>query len=487
LGWSIKHLKSHSKWPVAEIFALINVASFERELTQLVNSTARFKLIDASNSKLPEQLQWLAEFEQLDIAFDSLESAVKLATLQRESWATQHKVTQAMAELANSLSSATTIFITWLGGCLATHCWPAWAVMLQRELQANKDAKGVGCATNSTGFCAEYDVNSFISRIKQLRGTSSEHKVPERFQIRCDEMGLTASEQRAIISSTINGDRLRAYFAALVPHQKSSLQKVRLAESDAWSTVQFSFEQAIDIILACVSQLDSRFASEIYQAFSQGRIKNCPALHSQAFCMDSAKGSFISVSFNGGLSDLALLAHECGHLVHQQAVRAQFVLAQGVDLVLSESIAIFFESWVVKQWGVLSSNQSKAIAWQYHQDIEWQHRHQMLAAFELTLYRLTPLTAQAIDRLWVSMNQRFYGDSVSIDSDVKRGWLELHHIVNAPFYFLIYPRASRQSKEYLKEPEIVVDELLKMLGTSDGRNDTSDNCCSQGRALVKLT
>jgi len=451
---SIKAGLNKQIWPLKEIFDVHNKASFERKINEIIANAVEFKTIDLTTATESDQLQWLAEFARLDIAFDTLEAALKLATIQHEAWIDKTKLGSVMAELAQILTSATQNFITWMAQCSASAGWPAWAVQLKLEF-------GIDDNSQIGSFCAKnYDSVSFVDRLNQLIDASSDNKPPDGFKKRCIKMGLCSKNRIALLKQFSNSTYYHHYFSSLILNDKTDLKDIRKEECKAWSSFTFSFDQAIEIIIKSLRQLSGDLPIEIGRAVIQGRIKVSHLSEDESFCMDTPCGSFISLSFNGGLNDLALLAHECGHLIHQQAIRQKYALAQNIDEELSETIAIFFENWVVQHWGKMTGNDVIATAWQRHRDIEWQGRHTMLASFELALYQRVKVSIKDMDSIWREANRCFYGDVVGLSNHFSHQWLALTHILNAPFYFLVYPSASHKAKELMNEP-ISVLKLLK--------------------------
>ena len=450
---STKAVLNNHAWPLQEIFNVYNKASFERKVNEILASAAEFKTIDLTTATESDQLQWLAEFARLDIAFDTLESALKLANVQHEIWIDETKSGSVMAELEKVLASSTECFITWMEQCSASAGWPTWAVQLKLEFVSDDNSL-------AGSFCGKkYSPRHFIDQLKQIIKPSGDGCIPINLQKRCTKMGWNSGDQIARLLLSDKAANYHPYFSRYIINNKSDITDVRLAESKPWGDFKFNFDEAIGIIIACFKQLDSDLSTMIDQAIVQGRIKVSHSSLSNSFCMDTPVGSFISLQFNGGLSDLALLAHECGHLIHQQVIRNKFQLAQNVNEELSETIAIFFESWVVKYWGELTGNEIVATAWEHHRDIEWQGRHSMLANFELSLYQQEKFSVKELDRLWREVNHRFYGSSVTLNQNFSQQWLTLTHILHSPFYYLIYPSASLKAKRFMKEPMDVLSML----------------------------
>lgn len=254
----------------------------------------------------------------------------------------------------------------------------------------------------------------------------------------------------------------REYFSSL-SKEPISLFELRQLERQTWANIELTFDEAIDCISKAFSKLCLSFSHKVNNAVAEGRIRLIENVNSSMFCFDSPCGSYIQTYFDGTLESFTLLAHEFGHLVHQESVREKYILKQSICPKLSEAVAIAFENIVVEH--LMNDRDCADIfqKWRSKQKIEWFQRHWMLSYFERGLYRLDHIKNESVCSLWMDVNREFYPDNITFDESHSIAWKDIPHLFQTPFYLTVYPVAYLYAEELLLNPKTLIDKSSALL------------------------
>ncbi|MFT2111119.1 hypothetical protein [Marinomonas sp. 2405UD68-3] len=452
-------------------------ATIEGVMDQALNIQEKAQKLNDSELSFTQQME---AYKELDLLFDALESLFYLMKITC-SCDGVHGLQCVLDKTASVLIEDAKPFLTRLLSASLSDV-PTWAQQLKNDSDDFNET-GSDCisaaafvpAPVSSHICAEKDSSALttenrilVDRIKYriLSDPLEKNGFPRLFNQR-------ANPKKAFISliQEMNTDNVfeesRAYFDSMIPpslraeskmvsSEKSlSLSMLRAIQRQAWSHLTFSIEDAIDYIDSQFSLYDERFRGKVKRAFSEGRIRFISNQDEPSFCFDTPKGSFIQVYFVGDLESLALLTHECGHLLHQETVRNQFVLKQDIQPYLSEAIALYFENRLIK---TLLNAEYVYLSWRNAQKNEWFDRHVLLVKFELALYQLDRIDCASIAKSWMQCNREFYPPYVMFDNEFAFKGEKIAHLCHAPFYTLVYPAAYELSQ--------TIDETLlkKLIG-----------------------
>ncbi len=396
--------------------------------------------------------QQIDAFKELDLLLDSLESLLFLmekGLSNRDRKALKDSINKTVVVLTES----TQHFLKRIEET-PSEGLPLWGQQLKRVLNDQDESNLV--MQGSFGLLDQED--SLVSRIRS-RITSDvidKNGFPHRFNQRAHPKEGFASVILALTEERFF-EESRSYFNSLISnslkgqhsHQYSnqnsnqnrriSLRDLRMIQRKPWASLSFTIQEAVEYIDNQFSTYDSRFNGRVKQAFLEGRI--ClisPSSNEPSFCFDTPKGSFIQVKFVGDLESLALLAHECGHLIHQEMVRSQFVLRQDIQAYLTEAIAMYFENCVIQS---ILNKAGVYLCWKEAQNNEWLLRHLLLVKFELALYQLDYVDSDSIANVWNELNREFYPSCISFPSAFANEGEKIAHLHHAPFYTLVYPAA----------------------------------------------
>ena len=418
-------------WSLAPLGFQDSLANFQQQQAQLK------LLIDEFHRNQDKSLAWrLKCYEALDLQFDALECGLALKLIESNNDPAFLQQQESMRRLIEILAIKTDGLIDEALTILDDAALPDW-------LSALRNKNEVFIAEHYvTGLvdCLTIDgLNQLIMNAKRLTDGSLA-LLKQRFSDIKDKKDVDRQLSKSVCFKVT-----QEYFNQLISNNSKldgsiSLKQLREIERAPWEQFRFSISEGVGIVSEAFATIDEQYGEKVQRAYSEGRIRLLTG-GGAPMCMDTPSGSYIQLDYLGDVESLILLAHECGHLVHQETVRDVYTLKQDISPLLSEAIALFFERYVADYWFEKRGLFDVLTAWQKRQEIEWYHRHRLLALFELCLYDFNRLNKSNVDELWLSLNQDFFPAQIEFDIDFLESWQELTHIINSPFYYLIYPQA----------------------------------------------
>ena len=154
---------------------------------------------------------------------------------------------------------------------------------------------------------------------------------------------------------------------------------------------------------------------------------------------------FILVNHSDKLRDVATLAHELGHGIHQFLAQKQGYLQADTPLTLAETASVFGEMLTFHR---LLETQKRpeirlALLCSKIEDIfATVFRQAALTRFEQRLHEARrkegELDADTISRHWMETNAAMFGGSVELTPGYRRWWSYITHFIHSPFYCYAY-------------------------------------------------
>jgi oligoendopeptidase F len=165
-----------------------------------------------------------------------------------------------------------------------------------------------------------------------------------------------------------------------------------------------------------------------------------------AFCasMSPHTNPWVLLSYTETLRDVATLAHELGHGIHDRFAARQRPLDYLPPLTLAETASVFGEILLTRvlldreprrevRRGLLCAKIEDIIATVFRQNV--------LTRFEMAAHAKRthgPLTSAELGDLWWNENAKLYGDAVEMIPAYRWGWSYIPHFVHSRFYCYAY-------------------------------------------------
>ena len=154
---------------------------------------------------------------------------------------------------------------------------------------------------------------------------------------------------------------------------------------------------------------------------------------------------YILMNYADKLRDVATLAHELGHGVHQYLARSVGYLQCHTPLTTAETASVFGEMLTFERLLQRFPDPRTRLALlcgKIEDSFSTAFRQVVLTRFEQTLHRARrdegELTIERINTLWLDANRPMHGDAVNLTDGYAWWWLYIGHFIRSPFYCYAY-------------------------------------------------
>lgn len=163
-----------------------------------------------------------------------------------------------------------------------------------------------------------------------------------------------------------------------------------------------------------------------------------------ASCVPSVH-PYILMNFHGKVRDVATLAHELGHGVHQYLSREQGMLMSDTPLTIAETASVFGEMLTFQH--MLSQAQSEQakkamLASKVEDMLNTVVRQIAFCSFEEKCHALRAekeLSTQDFNALWLEVQKESLGTTFDYHEDMYQYyWAYISHFIHTPFYVYAY-------------------------------------------------
>jgi oligoendopeptidase F len=212
---------------------------------------------------------------------------------------------------------------------------------------------------------------------------------------------------------------------------------------------KFSWNEAKEIVLRGYGGFDENLA-EVAEMFFDKRWIDAPVRpgkRSGAFSagVTSSVHPYILMNFTGTGRDVATLAHELGHGIHQYLSRERGTLQMHTPLTTAEMASTFGEMLVFADL-ISRENDPKArlamLAGKIEDTFATIFRQTSMNRFEDAIHteRRTKgeLTTERFSEHWLTTQRAMFGESVTLREDYGLWWSYIPHFLNTPGYVYAY-------------------------------------------------
>ena len=154
---------------------------------------------------------------------------------------------------------------------------------------------------------------------------------------------------------------------------------------------------------------------------------------------------YILVNYQGKIRDVATLAHELGHGVHQYlAGKKQGHFNASTPLTLAETASVFGEMLTFKSilMNEKDPKEKKALLANKVEDmLNTVVRQIAFFEFEKQIHekrKTSELSVEEICKIWIKIQKESLGPSISFDDEYKYYWAYIPHFIHSPFYVYAY-------------------------------------------------
>jgi Oligoendopeptidase F len=181
----------------------------------------------------------------------------------------------------------------------------------------------------------------------------------------------------------------------------------------------------------------------------------------------------ILVNYTGNMRDVATVAHELGHGIHQCMAAEQGLYKSDTPLVLAETASIFAEFLVFNAQVDLLPPQARLahICQKLESIFATVFRQVAMNRFEAAMHtgrrQQGELSAEQLSALWLENQRPMFGDTVTLRDDYGLWWAYIPHFLSTPGYVYAYAFGEllvlALYARYKAETERFVSRYLELL------------------------
>ena len=212
--------------------------------------------------------------------------------------------------------------------------------------------------------------------------------------------------------------------------------------------VSVPFTEARRLVLDAFGGFSPTFAAQATEFFERRWIdaEPRPAKRLGAFCaaLSPRANPWVLLSYTDTPRDVATLAHELGHGIHDRLAAGQRPINYQPPLTLAETASTFAEMALTRAMLARESRPAvrrELLCAKIEDTIATVFRQNVLTRFEMAAHARRgegPLTADALCDLWWAENARLYGDAVEMPTAYRWGWSYIPHFIHSRFYCYSY-------------------------------------------------
>ncbi len=190
----------------------------------------------------------------------------------------------------------------------------------------------------------------------------------------------------------------------------------------------YSWKDARQIVTDAYSNFDKRAGNIVNKFFDNSWIHApvIPGKSPGAFAASTVPSAhpFILVNYQGKARDIATLAHELGHGIHQYlAGQKQTYFNSSTPLTLAETASVFGEMLTFKSLLSITTKENE---------------RKGLLANKVEDMLNTVLSVDEICEIWIDVQKKSLGPSIKFNDDYKYFWSYIPHFIHSPFYVYAY-------------------------------------------------
>lgn len=261
---------------------------------------------------------------------------------------------------------------------------------------------------------------------------------------------MTLVHRYYALKSEILGYELRDYdrYAPLFYKDragKKSKKDKKHALEDSKSSFYISYADGLKMVLACFKDFCGEFLDIAAKAIKNGWIDSHPrdGKRGGAFSHGAIPSShpYVLLNHTGNRRDVFTIAHEFGHMIHQELSKIQGYLNHDTPLTTAETASVFAEMLLFDHLKTkLSQDELKEIYAAKLEDIfSTLFRQVVMTNFERRIHdSKEELKSEEFSQIWLEENAKMFGESLKLTQNYGLWWSYIPHFVHSPFYCYAY-------------------------------------------------
>lgn len=209
-----------------------------------------------------------------------------------------------------------------------------------------------------------------------------------------------------------------------------------------------NFDEAKQLVLSAYREFSPTMAEIAQKFFDQKWIdaEVRTGKESGAFSHPTVPSAhpYILMNYQNKVRDVATLAHELGHGVHQYLARDKGFLMSGTPLTLAETASVFGEQLVFQKFlaGITDKKQKiRIIAGKVEDMINTVIRQIAFLEFEKKVHderKKGEISLKKLGEFWMEVQKESLGPIFKFDEGYQSFWSYIPHFIHSPFYVYSY-------------------------------------------------
>ncbi|WP_300447496.1 M3 family oligoendopeptidase [uncultured Helicobacter sp.] len=205
------------------------------------------------------------------------------------------------------------------------------------------------------------------------------------------------------------------------------------------------YDEALKLVLKSFGHFSKTFKDIALKALNKGWVDSHPAPHKRggAFSHGSVPSAhpYVLLNYTNSRRDVFTIAHEFGHMVHQELSKTQGYLNMDTPLTTAETASVFAEMLL---FDTLKNTLSKEdliplYAGKLEDIFSTLFRQVVMTHFERRIHAQgDELKPENFDEIWREENERMFGSSLKLSKNYDGWWCYIPHFVHSPFYCYAY-------------------------------------------------
>lgn len=189
---------------------------------------------------------------------------------------------------------------------------------------------------------------------------------------------------------------------------------------------------------------------------------------------------YILLNYHKDLRDVSTLVHEMGHSIHSFYSRSTQPYVYGDYTIFVAEVASTTNEKLLIHYQIENETDEKRKLYLINQELEQIRttvfRQLMFAEFEKITHESliggTPLAGDDLNRIWLDLNRRYFGEDIILDDEIAIEWARIPHFYSDFYvyqYATGYAAASAFAEMILADGDAAVEKYLGFLkaGGSD--------------------
>ncbi|MDO7252859.1 M3 family oligoendopeptidase [Helicobacter cappadocius] len=231
---------------------------------------------------------------------------------------------------------------------------------------------------------------------------------------------------------------------------KSKILDLTLRDYDRYAPIMsdgenIQYEEAVQSVLKAFKNFSPKFYEIAKNALKNGWVDSHPkdGKRGGAFshgCIPSAH-PYVLLNFTGNRRDAFTIAHEFGHMIHQELSKKVGYLNMDTPLTTAETASVFAEMLLFDDLkNSLCADELFGIYAGKIEDIfSTLFRQVVMTNFERRIHDIEgELKDKDFDKIWREENEKMFDTSLKLTKNYDRWWSYIPHFIHSPFYCYSY-------------------------------------------------